>query len=54
VMEIYDHLNIKAITENLANDYINESLVNLEKVGVSPERKNELRQLALSQVGRNR
>jgi geranylgeranyl diphosphate synthase, type II len=54
VMEIYDHLNIKAITENLANDYINESLVNLEKVGVSPERKKELRQLALSQVGRNR
>jgi hypothetical protein len=29
-------------------------LVNLEKVAASPERKNELYQLALSQVGRNR
>jgi len=54
VMDIYDQLNIKTITENLANDFITKSLDCLEKVGVDPERKKELYQLALSLVGRSK
>ena len=34
VIDLYDQLNIKAITENLANDYINTAFSLLEKIGV--------------------
>lgn len=54
VMDIYDKLNIKSITENMANDFIARSLEFLEKVGTDPERKKELYHLAQSMVGRNR
>jgi len=54
VMEIYDSLNIKSITENLAADYITISLEHLEKVEVAVERKEHLNQLATSLIGRNR
>ncbi|HNW56206.1 MAG TPA: polyprenyl synthetase family protein [Bacteroidales bacterium] len=54
VMELYDQLNIKSITENQANDYINNAFGLLEKIGVSKERKLELAQVANSLVGRNR
>jgi geranylgeranyl diphosphate synthase, type II len=54
VMEIYDELNIKTISENLAYDYIYKALTCLEKVGTAAERKVELNQLALSQIGRSR
>jgi len=54
VMEIYDQLNIKATTENLAYDYIYKALTCLEKVGTAAERKDGLNQLALSQIGRSR
>lgn len=54
VMEIYDQLNIKTITENLANEFIAKAIDYLEKVGANPERKKELYQLALSLVSRNK
>jgi len=54
VIDIYDQLNIKTITENLANDYITKSFSHLGKVGVSEERKNELYQLVNSLIGRSR
>ena len=54
VTDIYNHLNIKSVTESLANDYINASLRLLEKVSADPERKNELIQLAVSLSGRNK
>jgi geranylgeranyl diphosphate synthase, type II len=54
VMALYDQLNIKSITENLANDYINVSLSLLEKINADKERKKELTNLASSLIGRNR
>ena len=52
VMDIYEELNIRSITENLANSYISKSLSLLDKVNADKERKNELYQLATSLVGR--
>jgi geranylgeranyl diphosphate synthase type II len=52
VMEIYDKLNIKTHTENIANEYIEKSFSMLEKVEVANERKKELAQLASSLIGR--
>jgi len=54
VMEIYDQLNIREMTEILAFEYINTALRQLEKVSVSQERKQELIQLTGSLVGRDR
>jgi geranylgeranyl diphosphate synthase type II len=54
VMDIYDQLNIKTITEDLAKQFIAKSLSCLEKVGVDPERKNKLCQLVKLQVGRSK
>jgi geranylgeranyl diphosphate synthase, type II len=54
VMEIFDELNIKVLTENLANEYINKSLSLLEKVNAAKKRKSELYQLATSLIGRNK
>jgi geranylgeranyl diphosphate synthase type II len=54
VREIFDQLQIKSITENLANEYIELSLGKLEKVGADKERKNELYQMATSMIGRNK
>jgi geranylgeranyl diphosphate synthase, type II len=54
VMEIFDHLNIKSITENLANEYITKSLTLLEKVNADKERKSELNQMVTSLIGRSR
>jgi geranylgeranyl diphosphate synthase, type II len=54
VMEIYDMLNIKSITEELAAGYIERSLDHLEKADTATERKEELRQLAKSLIGRIR
>jgi geranylgeranyl diphosphate synthase, type II len=52
VMDIFDKLNIKSLTENLANEYISKSLVLLEKVNTDKKRKNELHQLVTSLVDR--
>jgi geranylgeranyl diphosphate synthase type II len=54
VIEIFDELNIKALTENLANEYIDKSLSLLEKVNAGKKRKSELFQLATSLIGRNK
>ena len=54
VMEIYDSLNIRSITENLANEFIAKALEYLEKTAVDGKRKKELTQLARSLMGRNK
>jgi geranylgeranyl diphosphate synthase type II len=54
VMEIYDSLDIRAITEKLANDYITKSLEYLEKADADSKRKRELTLLANSLMGRNK
>ena len=53
VTEIYDQLNIKYITENLASDYFKSAIGLLEKVGVPQERKGELILMTGSLVGRD-
>lgn len=52
VMEIYDRLNIKTLTENLAGEYIEKAFSMFEKVDVPRERKKELTLLASSLIGR--
>jgi geranylgeranyl diphosphate synthase type II len=52
VIGLYDQLNIKAISEKLANDYINTALSLLEKTGAKKERKTELEGIASSLIGR--
>ncbi|MGD0583050.1 MAG: polyprenyl synthetase family protein [Bacteroidales bacterium] len=54
VMEIYDSLNIRSITENLANEFIAKALEYLEKTVVDGKRKKVLTQLASSLMGRNK
>lgn len=54
VIDIFDQLKIKTITENLANEYINASFMLLEKIGVVKERKKELTLLAGSLIGRDK
>jgi geranylgeranyl diphosphate synthase type II len=54
VTEMYDQLNIKAITENLAGDYLKSALSFLEKAGAPQERKEELIQMTVSLAGRDR
>jgi geranylgeranyl diphosphate synthase type II len=53
VTEIYNQLNIKNISENLANEYINTSFTLLGKVGSTNERKTELVNIANSLIGRD-
>jgi geranylgeranyl diphosphate synthase type II len=53
VTEIYNQLNIKNISESLANEYINTSFTLLGKVGSSNERKTELVNIANSLIGRD-
>jgi geranylgeranyl diphosphate synthase type II len=52
VMEIYEKLNIKTLTENLAGEYIEKAFSMFEKVDVPKERKKELTLLASSLIGR--
>jgi geranylgeranyl diphosphate synthase, type II len=54
VIEIYDSLNIKSLTENLANEHIEIALSQLEKVNVKKERKEEIEQIATSLIGRDK
>jgi len=54
ITEIYDSLNIRAITEQLANDYIAKSLEQLEKTSADAIRKRELTLLANSLMGRDK
>jgi geranylgeranyl diphosphate synthase type II len=52
VTEIYDQLNIKYISENLAGDFLKNALGFLEKAGAPQERKEELIQMTGSLAGR--
>jgi len=52
VMEIYDALNIKTQTEELANNYISAAMSLLESLPVNAERKNEIASTVLSLTGR--
>lgn len=54
VTAIYDQLNIKTISENLANEYIKSAFNFLEKVGVHSEKKEELIEITSSLIGRDR
>jgi geranylgeranyl diphosphate synthase, type II len=54
VVDLYNQLNIKSLTENLAKEYINRAFSLLEKVGAVRERKNELIQIADSLIGRDK
>ena len=54
VLELYNQLNIKTITENIANEYISTAFILLDKISVGKERKNELTQIACSLIGRSR
>jgi geranylgeranyl diphosphate synthase type II len=54
VINIYDQLNIKAITENFVSKYISIAFEFLDKVGTDQKRKCELVQIANSLIGRDR
>jgi geranylgeranyl diphosphate synthase type II len=54
VISIYDELNIKELTEKLANEYFNNSFTLLDKVTADKERKKELTLLASSLIGRDK
>jgi len=54
VTDIYDQLNIKNISENLANDYINTSFSLLGKISATNERKTALVNIANSLIGRDK
>jgi len=52
VVGLYEQMNIKSISENLANDYINTAFSHLEKLRATKERKTELINIANSLIGR--
>ena len=52
VISLYDQLNIRDVTEALANEYIEKAFNSLEKVKVPEERKKELNLTASSLIGR--
>jgi geranylgeranyl diphosphate synthase type II len=54
VIDIYNQLNIKAITENFASKYINLAFEFLDKVGIDQKRKCEMVHMANSLIGRDR
>lgn len=53
VVDIYDQLNIKTVSEDLANSYINTAFSLLEKLDPPSERKVELINIANSLIGRD-
>jgi len=54
IRAIYDDLDIRLHAENKAYEYINKAFESLEAVSVQAERKNELKQLTVGLIGRNR
>ena len=54
VIDLYDHLKIKTITEKLANEYIDTAFSQLGKVSIAKERKEELALIAMSLIGREK
>jgi geranylgeranyl diphosphate synthase type II len=54
VTDIYDQLNVRTLTENLANEHINIAFSQLEKVSVNKERKVEITRITTSLIGRDK
>lgn len=54
VLGIYDELNIKNITERLANEYINLSIACIHKLNVPEARKEEMIMLSGTLIGREK
>jgi geranylgeranyl diphosphate synthase, type II len=54
VIDLYDQLNIRTLTENLANEHINTAFGQLEGISVKQERKDEITQITLSLIGRDK
>jgi geranylgeranyl diphosphate synthase type II len=53
VIDIYEELNIKNISEVLANDYISSAFSLLDKISAKNERKSELVNISNSLIGRD-
>jgi geranylgeranyl diphosphate synthase type II len=53
VTEIYNQLNIRHVSEIIANEYINTAFSLLGKISVPNERKTELVNIANSLIGRD-
>jgi geranylgeranyl diphosphate synthase type II len=53
VVELYEQINLREITETLAYDYINKAFGFLQKVSVDESRKKEMTNLAISLIGRD-
>jgi geranylgeranyl diphosphate synthase, type II len=53
VVELYDQMNLREVTETLAYDYINKAFGYLQKVTVDESRKMEMTNLAISLIGRD-
>lgn len=53
VMEIYDQLKIKSLSESIANDYFNTAFGLLENLDSAKERKIQLAEFANSLIGRD-
>jgi geranylgeranyl diphosphate synthase, type II len=53
VIDLYDQLGIKSITEDLAAEYFNNAFIQLDKIDVPKERKEELSAIARSLIGRD-
>ena len=54
VVDLYDQLKVKSVTEEIAGNYIKTAFDLLEKVGVVKERKEELTQMVNSLIGRHK
>jgi geranylgeranyl diphosphate synthase type II len=54
VVDLYDQLKVKSVTEEIAGNYIKAAFDLLEKVGVVKERKEELAQMVNSLIGRHK
>jgi geranylgeranyl diphosphate synthase, type II len=54
VIELYDQLNIRTITENLAKAHINFAFSLLDEVSVKKERKEEITRITISLIGRDK
>ncbi|MCU0362131.1 MAG: polyprenyl synthetase family protein [Bacteroidales bacterium] len=52
VMNVYEQLKVKSVTESIANDYINIAFGKLDKVSANRKRKGEITGLAESLIGR--
>ena len=53
VTGLFNQLNIRQITENLANEFINKAVSSLDKISTDQERKSELYNLVSVIYGRN-